>query len=52
MSIDVGAKARLNYAKVQQDSTASAHLAATGLRLGEGAFLRGFKFLLAVNWQG
>jgi Fe-S cluster assembly protein SufD len=43
MSIDVGAEARLNYAKVQRDSTASAHLAATGLRLGEGAVFDGFQ---------
>lgn len=43
MSIDVGAEARLDYAKVQQDSTTSAHLAATGLRLGEGAVFDGFQ---------
>ena len=43
MSIDIGAEARLSYAKVQQDSTASAHLAATGLRLGEAAVFDGFQ---------
>ena len=43
MSIDIGVKARLDYAKVQQDSTTSAHLAATGLRLGEGAVFDGFQ---------
>ncbi len=43
MSIDVGAEARLSYAKVQQDSITSAHLSATGLRLGERAFFDGFQ---------
>jgi Fe-S cluster assembly protein SufD len=43
MSIDVEAKARLDYAKVQQDSETSAHLAATGLRLGEGSVFDGFQ---------
>jgi Fe-S cluster assembly protein SufD len=43
MAIDVGAKARLDYAKVQQDSASSAHLAATGLRLGEGSVFDGFQ---------
>ncbi|MDC3234482.1 Fe-S cluster assembly protein SufD [Candidatus Puniceispirillum sp.] len=42
-SIDIGAEARLNYAKVQQDSTTSAHLAATGLRLGKGSVFDGFQ---------
>ena len=31
------------YAKVQQDSANSAHLAATGLRLGKGAVFDGFQ---------
>ena len=43
MSIDVGAKARLDYAKVQKDSTTSVHLSATGLRLGEGSVFDGFQ---------
>ena len=43
MSIDVGAKARLDYAKVQLDSITGAHLAATGLRLGEGSVFDGFQ---------
>jgi Fe-S cluster assembly protein SufD len=43
MSIDVGAKARLDYAKVQQDSKTSVHLAATGLQLGEGSIFDGFQ---------
>ncbi len=43
MSIDVGARARLDYAKVQQDSATSAHLSATGLRLDEGAVFDGFQ---------
>ena len=43
MSIDIGAEARLDYAKVQQDSTTSTHLAATGLRLGEGSVFDGFQ---------
>ena len=36
-SIDIGAEARLNYAKVQRDSAISAHLSATGVRLGKGS---------------
>ncbi|MGA0182208.1 MAG: Fe-S cluster assembly protein SufD [Candidatus Puniceispirillaceae bacterium] len=43
MGIIVGDKARLDYAKVQQESSASAHLAATGLRLGEGSVFEGFQ---------
>ena len=43
MSIDIGVKARLDYAKVQKDSTTSTHLGATGLRLGEGAVFDGFQ---------
>ena len=42
-SIDIGAEARLDYAKVQQDSANSAHLAATGVRLGEGSVFDGFQ---------
>ena len=43
MAIDIGINARLDYAKVQQDSTASVHMAATGLRLGEGSVFDGFQ---------
>jgi Fe-S cluster assembly protein SufD len=43
MGIIVGDKARLDYAKVQQESSASAHLAATGLKLGEGSVFEGFQ---------
>ena len=43
MGIIVGDKGRLDYAKVQQESSASAHLAATGLRLGEGSVFEGFQ---------
>ena len=43
MGIIVGDKARLDYAKVQQKSFASAHLAGTGLRLGEGSVFEGFQ---------
>ncbi len=43
LAIDVGTKARLDYAKVQQESTASTHLAATGLKLGEGSVFDGFQ---------
>jgi Fe-S cluster assembly protein SufD len=43
MAIDVGTKARLDYAKVQQDSEASIHLAATGLKLGDGSIFDGFQ---------
>jgi Fe-S cluster assembly protein SufD len=43
MGIIVGDKARLDYAKMQQESSASAHLAATGLRLGEGSVFEGFQ---------
>ena len=43
MAIDIGAKAHLDYAKVQQDSTTSAHVAATGLLLAEGSFFDGFQ---------
>ena len=42
-SIDIGAEARLNYAKVQRDSVISAHLAATGVRLGKGSVFDGFQ---------
>ncbi len=41
--IDVGAKARLDYAKIQQESALSTHLAATGLRLSEGSVFDGFQ---------
>jgi Fe-S cluster assembly protein SufD len=43
MAIEVGDKARLDYAKVQHDSAQSAHLAATGLTLGEGSVFEGFQ---------
>ena len=43
MAIDVGKKARLDYAKVQQDSSASTHLAATGLKLSDGSVFDGFQ---------
>ena len=43
ISIDVGAKARLDYAKMQQDSQSSVHLAATGVRLGVGSIFDGFQ---------
>ena len=43
MAIEVGKKARLDYAKVQQDSAASTHLAATGLKLGDGSIFDGFQ---------
>ena len=43
MGIIVGDKGRLDYAKVQQESSASAHLAATGLKLGEGSVFEGFQ---------
>ena len=43
MAIEVGDKARLDYAKVQRDSAQSAHLAATGLTLGEGSVFEGFQ---------
>jgi Fe-S cluster assembly protein SufD len=43
MAIDVGDKARLDYAKVQHESAQSAHLAATGLTLGEGSVFEGFQ---------
>jgi Fe-S cluster assembly protein SufD len=43
MSIEVGDKARLDYAKVQHESAQSAHLAATGLKLGEGSVFEGFQ---------
>ena len=43
MAIKVGDKARLDYAKVQHDSAQSAHLAATGLTLGEGSVFEGFQ---------
>ncbi len=43
LAIDVGAKARLDYAKVQQDSSTSTHLAATGLKLGDDSVFDGFQ---------
>ena len=43
MAIEVGDKARLDYAKVQHESAQSAHLAATGLTLGEGSVFEGFQ---------
>ena len=43
MAIEVGDEARLDYAKVQHDSAQSAHLAATGLTLGEGSIFEGFQ---------
>ena len=43
MVLDLGVKARLDYAKVQQDSSLTTHLAATGLRLGEAAVFDGFQ---------
>ena len=43
MAIDVGAKARLDYAKVQQESSSTTHLAATGLKLGNESIFDGFQ---------
>ena len=43
VAFDLGEKARLDYAKVQQDSATTTHLAATGLRLAEGAAFDGFQ---------
>ena len=43
MAIDVGTDARLDYAKVQQDSATSTHLAATGLRLSDRSIFDGFQ---------
>ena len=43
MAIEVGDKARLDYAKVQHESAQSAHLAATSLTLGEGSVFEGFQ---------
>ncbi|MDC1383657.1 Fe-S cluster assembly protein SufD [Candidatus Puniceispirillum sp.] len=43
MAIEVGKKARLDYAKVQQDSAASTHLSATGLKLGDDSIFDGFQ---------
>ena len=43
MAIEVGDKARLDYAKVQHDSAQSAHLAATGLTLWDGSVFDGFQ---------
>ena len=43
IAIEIEARARLNYAKVQQDSNSSSHLAATGLKLGEESVFDGFQ---------
>ena len=43
MAIDIGDKARLDYAKIQQDSATTTHLAATGIKMGEAAVLDGFQ---------
>ena len=43
LAIDIADSARLDYAKIQQDSTATTHLAATGIKMGESALLDGFQ---------
>ena len=43
LAIDIADSARLDYAKIQQDSTATTHLAATGIKMGEAAVLDGFQ---------
>ena len=43
MTIEVGDMARLDYAKVQHESAQSAHIAATGLALGESSVFEGFQ---------
>ena len=43
MAIDIGDNARLDYAKIQQDSATTMHLAATGIKMGEAAVLDGFQ---------
>ena len=43
MVIDIGDNARLDYAKIQQDSATTTHLAATGIKMGEAAVLDGFQ---------
>ena len=42
MAIDIGDNARLDYAKIQQDSATTTHLSATGIKMGEAAVLDGF----------
>ena len=43
MAIDIADNARLDYAKIQQDSATTTHLAATGIKMGEAAVLDGFQ---------
>ena len=43
LAIDIADGARLDYAKIQQDSTSTTHLAATGIKMGEAAMLDGFQ---------
>ena len=43
LAIDIADSARLDYAKIQQDSTQTTHLAATGIKMGEAAVLDGFQ---------
>ena len=49
MAIEVGDKARLDYAKVQYESAQSAHLAVTGLTLGEGSVFEGFQISVGAQ---
>ena len=43
LGVDIADNARLDYAKIQQDSVTTTHLATTGIKMGEKAVLDGFQ---------